>query len=314
MEVLKGIRDAFGQAMLELGAEDKSVFAVVSDSKFSSKLDAFEKKFPGRLFEVGIAEQNLIGIAAGLAASGKTVFACAIANFATMRCFEQIRNDVAFPNMNVKIVAMSAGFSYPYLGATHTCLEDIAIMRAIPNLTVVIPADTVEVVKAVRAIARYKGPVFLRLGRQPVPDIFSDDYEFQIGKAVVLKDGSDLTIISAGAMVHLCLEAHEVLARKNINARIINLSTVKPIDRDTLVKAAKETGCIITVEEHNLWGGLGSAVSEALCDNHPVPIRRIGIPNEFPAPGTRTGLLERYGLTVDNIVKVAEASVSRKIL
>lgn len=307
MEVLKGIRDAYGKAILQLGREDHSIVTLVTDSKLSSKLSDFEKDFPDRVYELGIAEQNMIGIAAGLAVSGKTVFVSAIANFACMRCFEQIRTSIAYPRLNVKIIALSAGFAYPYLGATHTCLEDLAIMRAIPNMTVISPADEIETIAATRAIASYKGPVFMRLGRQPVPTIYDEGYCFEIGKAVTVRDGSDLTLVSTGAMVHLCLDAAERLAKQGVKARVINLPTIKPIDKKVLIQAARETGAIVSVEEHNLPGGLGSAVAEVLCESAPTVLKRIGVPDAFTVPGPRDGVLKRFGLTTENIVSSALA-------
>ena len=297
MENLTGIRDAFGLAMVELGKRDSRIVALASDSKYSSKLDLFEKHFPDRFFDVGVCEQNMVGVAAGLAAAGKIPFIAAIACFMSMRCYEQIRTGVAYQKLNVKAVGMSAGFAYPQLGATHTCVEDLSIMRAASNLVVIAPADNMETYQATMTIAEYQGPVYMRLGRHPVPDIYRDDYRFVIGKGTELREGSDVAIIAVGHCVAFSLEAHALLLKEGIKARVINMSSIKPLDEELILKAAKETGTIVTVEEHNIAGGLGSAVAEYLAQNYPVKMKFIGIPNETPPIGPREWQLERYGLT-----------------
>ena len=297
MENLTGIRDAFGQAMLELGKRDNRIVALASDSKYSSKLDLFEKHFPERFFDVGVCEQNMVGVAGGLAAAGKIPFIAAIACFMSMRCFEQIRTAVAYQKLNVKAVGMSAGFAYPQLGATHTCVEDLAIMRAVSNMVVIAPADNMETYKATMTIAEYNGPVYMRLGRHPVPDIYGQDYRFVIGKGTQLRDGADVSLIAVGHCVAFCLEAYALLLKEGIKARVINMSSIKPLDEELVLKTAKETGAIVTVEEHNIAGGLGSAIAEYLAQSCPVKMKFIGIPNETPPIGPREWQLERYGLT-----------------
>jgi transketolase len=218
-----------------------------------------------------------------------------------MRCFEQVRTDIAYPQLNVKIIGMSSGFAYPQLGATHTCVEDLSIMRAISNMTVVYPADGMATLKATLALVEYPGPVYMRLGRQAVPAIYDEAHEFVIGKATILKEGADIAVISAGSMVHLCLEAARELDDKRVDVRVIDMATIKPIDEAVILRAARETGRILTVEEHNLAGGLGSAVAEVVVQEHPVPVEMLGICNETPPPGSREQLLAKYGLTKDNI-------------
>lgn len=305
MENLAGIRDSFGVAILELAKSDKRIIALASDSKFSSKLDSLEESLPEQFFDVGICEQNMVGLAAGLALSKKIPFISAIACFMSMRCFEQIRTSLAYPKLNVKVVGMSSGFAYPQLGATHTCLEDVSIMRAASNMVVLSPADPMEVYKATRAMAAYEGPVYMRLGRHPVPNIYGEDYEFAIGKGSLLKDGKDITIIATGPSVQFSLEAWEILDKGGIHARLINLSTIKPLDENLILSAARETNCMLTVEEHNTSGGMGSAVAEFLAQNHPVRMKLLGIPNETPPPAPRNVLLERYGIDTKGIAEAA---------
>lgn len=312
MENLEGIRDSYGQALLDLAKKNPKILVLATDSKFSSKVDKFEKQFADRFFELGICEQNMVGVAAGLAISGKIPFISAIACFMSMRCFEQIRTSVAIPNLNVKIVGMSSGFAYPQLGPTHTCLEDVSIMRAVSNMVVISPADNMETYKATLAIADYDGPVYMRLGRYPVPKIYDEDYEFKIGKATILKNGSDITIIATGPSVTFAMEACRLLAKENIDARLINLSTIKPLDEDLILTAAAETGCIITVEEHNIAGGMGSAVAEFLAQKYPVKMRFLGIPNKVPAAAPRDVLLERYNLTPLGIAGAARTLLEQK--
>lgn len=246
-----------------------------------------------------------IGVAAGLAVCGKTVFVSAIANFATLRCFEQIRTDLAYPFLNVKVVGMSAGFSYPYLGPTHVCTEELALMRAVPNMTVICPADSAETVQVVQAAAAHPGPMYIRLGRQEMPDIHGPDYVFRMGLGTVLRHGNCLALFCTGTTVHLCLEASRKLEDDGIQASVISLSTVKPIDSPLIVDAARRTGIAMSVEEHNLIGGLGSAVAEVLSEECPVPLKRLGVPDVFPVPGPRDRVMARYGLSADMIARTA---------
>jgi len=307
VDKLAGIRDSYGKAMVDLARQNDRVVAIVSDAKFSSKLDDFEKEFPDRFFDIGCSEQNLAGIAGGMALSGKIPYISAIACFASMRGYEIVRTVLGYQKLNAKVVAMSAGFSYPQLGATHTCLEDISIMRAASNMVVIAPSDNMETYKATIAIADYDGPVFMRLGRHAVPDIYDEEHEFELGKGSQLRDGDDVTIIAVGHCLATSLEAHDLLAKDGIEARIINLSTIKPLDEELLLAAAKKTGHIVTVEEHNLAGGMGSAVAEYLVQHHPVKMKMIGIPDESPPVGTRDWQLEHYGLTPSAIADAATA-------
>jgi transketolase len=309
MENLAGIRDSFGAAILDLAREDERIVALAADSKFSSKLDVLEKQLPGQFYEVGICEQNMVGVAAGLALSGKIPFVSAIACFMSMRCFEQIRTAVAYPKLNVKVVGMSSGFAYPQLGATHTCVEDVSIMRAASHMVVISPADNMEVYKATKAIAAFDGPVYMRLGRHPVPDIYGEDYEFVIGKGSTLRTGTDATIIAVGPAVQFALEACDMLHQEGIACRVINLSTIKPLDEELVAAAARETGGIVTVEEHNIAGGLGSAVAEFLVEKCPTRMKLIGIPNEVPPAAPRKVLLERYGICAAGIARAVRKFV-----
>ena len=305
MENLAGIRDAYGMAMVELGQENPNIVALCADSKYSSMLNKYEMMFPDRFFDLGVCEQNMVGVAGGMSFSGKIPYISAIACFASMRCFEQVRSTLAYQKLNVKVVGMSSGFSYPQLGATHTCLEDLSIMRAASNLVVIAPADSMETYKATKAISEYHGPVYMRLGRHPVPDIYDESYEFAIGKASQLAAGDDVAIIAIGHMVYYALEAGKILKKVGINARVINMSTVKPLDEGAVLKAAQQTGAILTVEEHNIAGGLGSAVSEYVVQNNPVKMKLMGIPNETPPIGPHDWQLERYGLTPEEIANQA---------
>ena len=297
MENLIGIRDSYGQAMVDLARENEKVVAIVSDAKFSSKLAAFEEEFPDRFFDIGCSEQNLAGIAGGLALSGKIPYISAIACFVSMRAYEIVRTVLGYQKLNAKIVGMSAGFAYPQLGATHTCLEDISIMRAAANIAVVAPSDNMETYKATKAIADYNGPVYMRLGRHPVPDIYDQSYEFVLGKGSQLADGSDVTIVAIAHGLAVALQACRLLAKQGIKATVINMSSIKPLDEGLLLASAKRTGHVLTVEEHNIMGGLGGAVAEFLSRNYPVKMEMIGIPNETPPVGPRQWHLERYSLT-----------------
>lgn len=296
-------RDAYGDALKELGELNTNIVVLDADLSGSTKTGVFKKSYPDRFINVGIAEQNLIGTAAGLAAAGKVPFASTFAMFASGRAFEIIRNSVCYPNLNVKIAATHAGLTVGEDGATHQALEDISIMRSLPNMVVLNPADAVETRQCIKLAAEHNGPVYIRLGRSKTPVIFDESYKFEIGKGVELKEGLDIAIIATGIMVGKALEASEELAKLGINARVINISTIKPIDTDIIVKAAKETKGIVTVEEHSIIGGLGSAVAEVVVENHPTKVLRIGTMDKFGESGDGNDLLEKYGLTVENIVK-----------
>lgn len=306
------IRDNYGVALMEMAEEDEQIVAMVSDAKGSSKLQEFEKRFPDRFFDIGICEQHLVGIAAGLAISGKIPFISALACFITLRCYEQVRTALGYPKLNVKITAMSSGFAYPQLGATHTCLEDLSIMRAASNIDVIYPSDSREVYQATRAMAKIDGPVFMRLGRQLVRDVYDDSYRFVFGKGSLLREGTDAAIIAVGPAVPIALDAREELEKEGIRARVINLSTIKPLDEEMLAAAARETGAIVTVEEHNVAGGMGSAVAEFVAQDHPVPMRLLGVPNETPDIQPRDVLLARYGISVSGIAGAVRDILRRK--
>lgn len=295
-------RDSYGNALVELGNQYSDFVVLDADLAAATKTGLFKKAFPERFYDCGIAEQNMISIAAGIAATGKKVFASSFAMFAAGRAFEQVRNSVAYPKLPVIIGATHAGISVGEDGATHQCCEDIALMRTIPGMTVLNPADDTEAKLAVKAAYEHDGPVYIRFGRLAVPVVFDKDYKFEIGKGVTLKDGNDITIIATGLMVAEALSAYEVLKEKGINARVINMATIKPIDRDIVIKAAKETGKIVTVEEHSVIGGLGSAVCDVVCEECPVPVVKIGVNDEFGYSGPAVDLLKNFGLSSENIV------------
>lgn len=296
-------REAYGQALAEFG-EKYDIVVLDADLSKSTKTDTFKKKFPDRFFNTGIAEANMMSTAAGLASCGKIVFASSFAMFAAGRAFEQVRNGICYPNLNVKIGATHAGISVGEDGATHQCLEDIGIMRTIPNMVIINPADKAESILAVEAAIKHNGPVYLRFGRLAVPEIFDrETYRFEIGKGVELAEGSDASVIATGLMVPMALEAAQKLKADGISVRVINMATIKPIDKDIIIQAAKETGAIVTAEEHNIIGGLGSAVAEVLCENCPVPMKRVGTQDRFGQSGKPAELLEIYGLTAENIAK-----------
>jgi len=308
----KATREAYGDALHDIGAELKDIVVLDADLSKSTKTNVFAKAFPERFFNVGIAEQNLIGTAAGLAAAGKIPFVSTFAMFAAGRAFEQIRNSVCYPKLNVKIAATHAGLTVGEDGASHQAIEDISLMRSIPNMTVIVPADATEARQAVEFAAKYKGPIYLRLGRMSVSDIFGSDYEFQHGKAVELADGKDVTIIATGIMVAPARQAAEELIETGISARVLNIHTIKPIDKEAIIKAAQDTGAIVTCEEHSIIGGLGSAVAEVLVENTPVPMERVGVLDTFGESGVPDALLAKYNLTTADIVQAAKRAVSRK--
>jgi transketolase len=299
-------RDAYGEALKELGELNKNVVVLDADLSGSTKTSVFAKSYPHRFFNVGIAEQNLMGTAAGLATAGKIPFASTFAMFATGRAFEIIRNSICYPKLNVKVAATHAGLTVGEDGATHQALEDISLMRSLPNMVVLSPADAIETKQCIIKAAEHNGPVYIRLGRAKVPVIFDENYRFEIGKGVELKEGKDITIIATGVMVSKALEAGERLAEEGISARVINMASIKPIDEEIIVKAAKETKGIITVEEHSIIGGLGSAVTEVVCEKFPTKVIRIGTMDTFGESGDGNKLLEKYGLNVENIVEKAK--------
>lgn len=305
-------RDAYGKALAELGKVNKSVVVLDADLSKSTKTANFQKEFPERFFNMGIAEADLIGTAAGLAAAGKIPFASTFAIFATGRAYDQIRNSVAYPKLNVKIAATHAGLTVGEDGATHQALEDIALMRVIPNMTVIVPADGPETEQVIRAAAEFEGPVYIRLGRPGVPVINSEDYKFELGKGVTLKEGNDVTIVATGIMVSVAMEAAELLEKEGINAEIINIHTIKPIDKELLIKSAQKTKAVVTAEEHNQMGGLGGAVCEVLAQYAPVPVEILGVQDTFGESGTPDALLEKYGLTAQSIVEKAKKAMARK--
>lgn len=305
MPELHDCRKAFAATLEELAIHDPRVVAVCNDSVGSSNLTGFAKKFPERLVNVGIAEQNMVGVAAGLANGGRLPFVCAASCFLTARALEQIKADLAYSNANVKLCGMSSGMAYGALGATHHSIEDIAWTRAIANMTVIVPADPVETAQAVRAAAEMHGPVFVRISRMGVPIVHGEDYQFQIGRAARLREGRDITLIANGTLVPRALEAADLLAAQGIEARVLNMATVRPLDREAIIAAAEETGGIVTAEEHTIYGGLGSAVAEVVVTTHPVPMRMVGVPGVFAPTGSTEWLFEHFGLTPQGICAAA---------
>lgn len=305
-------RDAYGKALVKLGAENERVVVLDADLSKSTKTHDFMKNYPQRFFNMGIAEQNLFGTAAGLAAAGKIAFASTFAVFATGRAFEQIRNSIAYNKLNVKIAATHAGLTVGEDGASHQSIADLAVMRALPNMTVIVPADGPETEKAVFAAARHEGPVYIRLGRPAVPVLFPPEYEFRIGKAVTLREGQDAAILAAGIMTAESLKAARELEAEGLSVQVINVSTLKPIDSAAIVDAARKTGALVTVEEHSIIGGLGSAAAEVLAENAPVPLERVGIRDTFGESGKPQELLDKYGLNVNSIKEAVRKAVGRK--
>ena len=306
----RATRESYGEALALCGANER-VVVLDADLSKSTKTEVFKKKYPERFINAGIAEGNMMTVAAGLAASGKIPFASSFAMFAAGRAFEQIRNSIGYPHLNVKIGATHAGISVGEDGATHQCLEDIALMRSIPGMVIINPADDIEAMQAVQAACDYEGPVYMRFGRLAVEDINPADYKFELGKGVELCEGTDATIIATGLMVEYALKAKDLLAEEGISARVINIHTIKPIDEDIITKAAKETGAIVTAEEHCIMGGLGSAVCEVVCKTCPVPVKMVGT-DKFGASGTPAELFEVYGLTADNIAKKVKEAITLK--
>lgn len=305
-------REGFGKALVELGRKRNDFIVMDADLAAATKTGMFKKEFPDRFYDCGIAEQNMMGIAAGIAATGKRVIVSSFAMFAAGRAFEQVRNSIGYPHLPVIVGATHAGISVGEDGATHQCCEDIALMRTIPGMTIINPADETESKKAVFAAMELDGPVYIRFGRLAVPVIFDDDYNFEVGKGVELREGSDVTVIATGLMVNEALQAYELLKAEGISARIINMATIKPLDNEIVLKAARETGAVVTAEEHSVIGGLGGAVCELLSGECPVPVVRLGVYDTFGHSGPAADLLDEFGLRAANIVEKAKLAVSMK--
>lgn len=300
-------REAYGKALVELGEKNKNVVVLDADLSKSTKTAEFQKAYPDRFFNIGISEQDMMGTAAGLATCGKIPFASSFAIFATGRAYEQIRNSIGYPKLNVKIAATHAGITVGEDGATHQSIEDISLMRGIPNMVVINPSDAEETRQAILAAAEHYGPVYIRLGKMAVPDIHDKNYKFELGKGEIIREGKDIAIIATGIMVSIALEAADKLKEEGINATVVNMHTIKPIDRELIVKVAKQNGKVVTAEEHSIIGGLGSAVCEVLSEEYPVKVKRIGINDTFGQSGTPKELLKYYNLTFQNIVDVVKS-------
>lgn len=310
--ITKPTRESFGMALCELAKENENIVVLDADLSGATKTSIFAKEYPERFINCGIQEQNMIGVAAGLAACKKIPVAASFAMFATGRTFEQIRNSVAYPKLNVKIAGSHGGIATGEDGATHQCLEDLGIMRMLPNMVVLNPADHYEMMAATKAAIEYKGPVYIRLGRLAI-DSFNDPetYKFELGKGITLHEGEDITVIATGLPVNAVKKTAEKLENEGISVRVINIHTLKPIDKEIIIKAARETGKIITVEEHNVIGGLGDAVAEVLCENYPIKLRRVGMQDQFGQSGPAKELLELYGFTEPGIEKVIKEELSK---
>lgn len=302
-------REAYGKALSQLTKENKNIIVLDADLSKSTKTCDVKASSPESFYNMGIAEANMVGVAAGLASTGKIVFASSFAMFLAGRAFEQIRNSVAYTNLNVKLCATHSGISVGEDGASHQAIEDLALMRSIPNMKVFSPCDEKETEEIIKYVANCDGPCYVRLGRLAVDSVNSSNYKFEFGKGVTLREGNDCTIITTGSMVQVSLEAQQKLKAESINVRVINLHTIKPIDTEIILKAAKETGKIVTVEEHNVVGGLGSAVSEVICENHPSLVKKIGINDIFGQSGKPEELFKEYGLTSDKIVKTVKSII-----
>lgn len=309
---LHDCRDAFAETLERLAAGREEIVAVCNDSVGSSKLGGFKARFPERLVNVGIAEQTLVGVGAGLANGGRLPFVCGAACFLTGRSLEQIKADVAYSNANVKLVGISSGMAYGELGPTHHSIEDFAWTRVLPNLPVIAPCDRIETAAAVEWAASHDGPCFLRLSRVGVPDLLPEGHRFELGRANLLREGRDVTLIANGTLTHRMLRAAEVLAGRGVAARVLNMATVRPIDEAAVVAAARETGAILTAEEHSVFGGLGSAVAEVVVETVPVPMRRLGVPGIFAPTGSAEFLLDEFGMAPEAIADAAEALIRRK--
>ncbi|MBS5749912.1 transketolase family protein [Actinomyces sp. oral taxon 181] len=305
-------REGYARALIELGHQHDDVFVLDADCAKSNYTNRFRDEFPDRFFNMGIAECDIVGTAAGMAALGKVPFANAYANFLTGRGYDQVRISVAYSGRNVKIVGHNAGTSAAQEGATHLPLEDIGLMRAIPEMTVIVPADSCEMEKAVRAAYEYDGPVYLRVGKLKVPDVTTADTPFEIGKAIRFREGSDVTLISTGNMLFETLKAAEILAEKGVSAEVLHMHTVKPIDSEAIAESARKTGAVVTVEEHSILNGLGSAVAETLCEKYPVPLRRVGTKDVFGLSGTMDELMDYFGLRAEPIAATALEAIQAK--
>lgn len=312
MTKLLGTREVYGDTLSELGAVNKNIVVLDADLSGSTKTSVFAKKFPDRFFNMGVSEADMMGTAAGLATAGKIPFASTFAIFASGRAWEQVRQSIAYPKLNVKIVASHGGITVGEDGASHQAIEDIALMRCIPNMTVIMPCDGIETRSVVQEIVKYNGPVYVRVARARFPVVMPEDYKFTIGKGVVVRDGKDAAIIAMGLMVSHALEAAEMLEKEGLKVRVINMSTIKPIDRALIVKAAKETGAIVTAEEHSIIGGLGEAVSGVVAEECPVPTKRIGIQDRFGQSGLAEELLAHYGLMPQDIAVAVREVVKKK--
>ena len=312
MTTSKAAREAYQETLIALGAENPNIVVLDADVATSTLTAGFGKAYPERFFSVGIAEADMAGIAAGFAASGKTPFISTFAIFMTGRAYDQIRNSIAYPKMNVKIVATHAGLTVGEDGATHQSVEDIGLMRGIPNMAVIAPADAVETAAAVRMAAAYQGPVYIRMGRSAIPVLFGDDYKLEWGKANVMRQGKDITLAATGMMTALTLEAADQLAAEGIDAEVINVPFIKPFDNAAILASVQKTGAIVTAEEHSILNGLGSAVAELLSEQFPAPLQRVGLNDTFGESGKPEALLEKYGLTAAHIVQAAKAVLARK--
>ncbi len=308
----KATRDAYGEAVLEAAGHDARIVALTGDLRDSTRLEAFAAAYPDRFFECGIAEQNMIGVAAGLATCGKIPFVSSFAAFSPGRCYDQIRVLVAQPRLNVKLVSTHGGITVGEDGMSAQAIEELAMMRALANMTVIVPADAVETVQVIHALVRCDGPAYVRLGRSGTPVLFDEQYEFAIGAAPVVRDGSDVTLAACGVMVAEALAAARALAAEGISARVLNVSTLKPLDEAAIVAAARETGAIVTAEEHTIFGGLGGAVCEVTAGGDPVPVERVGIQDRFGQSGVPKALMEHYGLTAGDVAAAARRALRRK--
>lgn len=310
MSEKRATREAYGEALIELGHEYPNLVVLEADLAKSTTTLKFKKEFPERFFDCGVAEQNMMALAAGLATTGKICYTGSFAMFATGRAFEQIRNTVSYPMLNVKICPTHAGITVGPDGGSHQTIEDIALMRVIPEMTVIVPADFYEAKKAIKAAAKIDGPVFIRLGRASVPTLFDDSYEFVPGRAVKVKEGTDVSIFAVGIMVDSSLKAADDLAQQGISAEVINVSTIKPLDEETIIKSVEKTGKVVVAEEHSIIGGLGSAVAELLSEKHPVPVVKVGIKDLFGRSGEPAELLRYYGLTSKDISQAVKSLLS----
>ncbi|MBM3712924.1 MAG: transketolase family protein [Actinobacteria bacterium] len=309
---MTAIREAFGKALAELGEKNKEIVVLDADLASSTKTTYFATKFPDRFFQAGIAEQNMAGVAAGLASCGKIPFVTSFAVFVTKRAADQVSISIAYPGLNVKIIGAYTGLFNGSTGASHMAVEDISIMRAIPGIIVIDPADAEEMTQAVYAISEFNGPVYMRETRDEWPDIFNSVYKFKIGKAAIVRDGTDAAIISCGVMTSESIKAADILENEKINVRVVNISTIKPIDKEMIISCAQKTGAVVTAENHNIYGGLGSAVAEVIVENCPVPMERVGIRDTLGEAGTNSELLEKYKMSASYIAAAVKKTIIRK--